>query len=615
MIDGFALCQMIIDDKGEPIDFIYLKINDAFEHLTGLKKENIVGKKVSEAIPGTIEANPEILDIYGRVAQTCKPERFELFFKPLSVWFDIAVFCPMKGYFVAVFENITEHKKAEEELREKEIRYQIVADFAYDWEYWVAPDGKLLYVSPSCERITGYPSIDFINDPQLLEKIIHPEDSYIVNHLKEINFEKVHKESFRIVARNGEERWIEHHCQPVFDREGEFLGRRACNREITDRKQAESELLEQKLRAERYLNIAGNILLALDVKGKINLLNKRGYEILGYKAGELDGKDWIDTCLPEEIRKEVRAVFESWIQGKENAPENYVNTILTKFGEKRIISWHNSKVRDEKGEIIGTLSSGEDITERRKAEENLEEYQKNLEKLVEERTKQLRASERLAAIGATAGMVGHDIRNPLQAITGDLFLIEQEINTKSNCKSQEIAESVAAINENILYINKIVSDLQDYTRTMKPTLTIINLRNLITSTLEGRKMPEEVHLEINVEGDRTIKTDVTFIKRIMGNLVSNAVQAMPQGGKLTVKAYQEKDKAVITVEDTGLGIEEKDRPHLFKPLFTTKAKGQGLGLAVVKRFVESLDGTVTFESKVGKGTKFIVELPFEADSN
>jgi PAS domain S-box-containing protein len=116
MINGYAYCKMIFDEKDEPSDFIYLEINDAFERLTGLKREAVVGRKVSEAIPGTKESNPEIFKIYGRVARTGKPESFEVFFKPLSLWLNISVYGPKKDHFVAIFENISNRKELEREL-------------------------------------------------------------------------------------------------------------------------------------------------------------------------------------------------------------------------------------------------------------------------------------------------------------------------------------------------------------------------------------------------------------------------------------------------------------------------------------------------------------------
>jgi PAS domain S-box-containing protein len=116
MINGYAYCRMIFDEKDKPADFMYLEINDAFEKLTGLKREAVVGRKVSEAIPGTKEANPEIFEIYGRVARSGTPETFEVFFKPLNIWLNISVYKPKKEHFVAVFENITKRKELEQEL-------------------------------------------------------------------------------------------------------------------------------------------------------------------------------------------------------------------------------------------------------------------------------------------------------------------------------------------------------------------------------------------------------------------------------------------------------------------------------------------------------------------
>lgn len=116
MPDGFAFCQMIFDQNGIPADFVYLEINHAFECLTGLRKEGVVGKKVTQAIPSIKEANPELFEIYGRVSLTGSPERFEIFFKPLGIWLDITVYCPKMGYFATVFENITKRKQMEENL-------------------------------------------------------------------------------------------------------------------------------------------------------------------------------------------------------------------------------------------------------------------------------------------------------------------------------------------------------------------------------------------------------------------------------------------------------------------------------------------------------------------
>ena len=166
------------------------------------------------------------------------------------------------------------------------------------------------------------------------------------------------------------------------------------------------------------------------------------------------------------------------------------------------------------------------------------------------------------------------------------------------------------IEKNIDYINKIVSDLQDYAKTINPVTQETNLEALCKELLQGKDVPKNIKASCNVESTaKTIMVDSTLLKRILGNLVSNAVQAMPNGGELTLMAHQEANEVIISVKDTGIGIPDKVKPKLFTPLFTTKSKGQGLGLAVVKRMVEALNGTVTFESIEGNGTTFIVRLP------
>ena len=223
----------------------------------------------------------------------------------------------------------------------------------------------------------------------------------------------------------------------------------------------------------------------------------------------------------------------------------------------------------------------------------------------------MKTAERLAAIGATAGMVGHDIRNPLQAITSDVYLAKTELaSIPESDEKNNALDSLQEIEKNVDYINKIVSDLQDYTRTLKPVARETDLQKLMDELLAKNGIPENIKVQVKVQKEAgIIMADPDILKRIFGNLVINAVQAMPKGGKLTIHAYKEANDSIITVEDTGVGIPEEAKDKLFTPLFTTKSKGQGFGLAVVKRMTEALGGTVTFESQIGKGTKFIIRFP------
>ena len=241
-------------------------------------------------------------------------------------------------------------------------------------------------------------------------------------------------------------------------------------------------------------------------------------------------------------------------------------------------------------EIVEIFESNVDITERKNA-------------------------ERLAAIGATAGMVGHDIRNPLQTISGEVYLAKSALKNlpDSECKAS-VKESLDIIEEQTTYVNKIVQDLQDYAKPLQPVIKEINLRNVCSELVLKANIPKNIDVSCQVEKDVKLSSDPDILKRIMINLVTNAVQAMPKGGKLAMKARMDEDFTVLIVEDTGVGIHKEVSSKLFTPLFTTKAKGQGFGLAVVRRMTEALGGTVTFESEVGQGTTFFVRLPSKQNS-
>ena len=185
---------------------------------------------------------------------------------------------------VEYVRNVSDRVAIEQALRKSEQRYRMVADFTYDWEYWIAPDGNYIYVSPSCERITGYPADAFLEDAGLLSKIIHKADRRrVINHFsKSLKSHDIESIEFRIMTRGGKERWISHICQPVYGDVGQHLGRRGSNRDITQRKQAEQALqqahnaLEKRVK-ERTVALR-NAAEELKIREKELLTHKRELE-------------------------------------------------------------------------------------------------------------------------------------------------------------------------------------------------------------------------------------------------------------------------------------------------------------------------------------------------
>jgi PAS domain S-box-containing protein len=206
----------------------------------------------------------------------------------------------------------------------------------------------------------------------------------------------------------------------------------SLEKEVDNRKQAERELQEERDRAQRYLEIAGVILVVLKSDQTVELINRKGCDVLGYDPVEIVGRNWFDSFVPEKDQERTRAGFIQLISGNIDPIEYFENPVLTKNREERIISWHNTVLRDQMGNIVATLSSGEDITERKRVEEELRKahvelasFSRDLAKIVLQRTEELREknnqlieAERIAALGKIANRIAHELRNPLTVIGG-----------------------------------------------------------------------------------------------------------------------------------------------------------------------------------------------------
>jgi PAS domain S-box-containing protein len=328
----------------------------------------------------------------------------------------------------------------------------------------------------------------------------------------------------------------------------------------------------------------------IDNLGRVLFANSQALEILGYTMDELSNDfDANRFVAPEDVERSIENM-KKMFAGHMRQSNEY--TFMRKDGKRIPVLLTSSPVVID-GKVIGARGIAVDLTAQKEMERKLKE------------------NERLAAIGATAGMVGHDIRNPLQSIAGDLYLIDSDVaSLPSEEIKKSLQESVASIQVNLLYVDKIITDLQDFAKTQKPNMEAVNFEKILEEVMVLVSIPNELKVVIDLEkGFPTFVSDHSMVKRILFNLVNNAVQAMPNGGTLTIKAKISNNKVAMYVEDTGNGIPEDIRPKLFSPMVTTKSKGQGFGLAVVKRLVETLDGTVTFECQLGKGTKFTVCLP------
>jgi PAS domain S-box-containing protein len=493
----YCLIEPIFDQNDKAVDLRYLEINSTVETTFGKKRQDIVGKTRNELFGNPQAKEDIIIETYGNIVKTGKPAHFQSLDSTLGRYYD--TYAWKVDYRIAVIStDITEHKKANEELN-----YQAAI-------------------------------IDIVNDA----------------------------------------------------------------------------------------------VVATDEKFIITLWNNCAEKIYGWTAQEVIGKPANDLLKTEFLTQNALWTFQQLLQNG-FVHQEVIHT--KKDGKKIVVDAMLSAIRDSNGKITQAVAVFRDITERKHAEEalkqrteqleksqkklkenakQLEAYANQMEQLAEQRAKQLQDKERLATIGETAGMVGHDIRNPLQAIVNELYLAKDALaSVPSTAEKQEMGGSLSFIQEQVDYVNKIVADLQDYARDTKPTLSQVNIEELVNTTFSVLTVPKNVEVKCNIDTDLEITTDSAYLRRILTNLSNNAIQAMPEGGKITITATQYDDYVELTVSDTGIGIPDEVKDKLFKPLFTTKARGQGFGLAVVKKFVEQLDGHITFDSTPGSGTSFFIRLP------
>ncbi len=263
-------------------------------------------------------------------------------------------------------QEVAERVRAEQALRESEESFRTIADFTHDWEYWTTPDGHFIYISPSCERVTGYSADEFQKDPHLLQAIVHPDDcDTVVRHLhQESNSRAAMSAEFRIIARDGQERWIDHVCQPVYSADGRWLGQRASNREITDRKRVEETLR----RYERIVSATPDLMALLDKNCVYQAVNdtylkafgKGRDEIIGHCVADLLGQEVFETLLKNHLERCLQGIatqYQAWLEFPRRG--------------RRFMSVTYYPYFDVHGDVSGIVVSSRDITDLKRTEEAL----------------------------------------------------------------------------------------------------------------------------------------------------------------------------------------------------------------------------------------------------
>ncbi len=590
----------------------------------GLSEQNMIGHRDEDFIPAKV--TDSYLPFLKLAAETGKPQTTEFTVaenkNAHTVVVDYVPIPDRRGevnQILGVIQDITERKKLE--LEREQLLKKLEAEHArLKAVVEQMPCGVIIAESPSGRLTMGNLQVEkiwrrsFIQSNKIAEytayhgfhpdgRIYRAEEWPLARSVRK--GEVVLSEEIRFLRGDNTFGVMRVNSTPIRNSEGHIEGGVAIFFDATELKQIEEELQLSEKRFRIALKDSPISAATLDRDLRYTWIYNPQ---LGYRSEEMLGKRPDELILSKDDA-------EAWI--------DFYNGVLTSGLSQRAelsgqtargtlhVDMYAEPLRNDWGKITGIVSSATDITYFKRAEEELRAYAESLEVIVEERTKQLRDSERLAAIGQTAAMVGHDIRNPLQSITGAVYLAKEELSSIPESEEKKsIGELLETIDEQTQYINKIVADLQSFAGPIILQTQEVDLCQLIRATLSTIPIHKNIKVSITVaENFPRLRVDHALMRRVFTNLFTNAVQAMPEKGELTIKAVEKEESAFISVEDTGIGIAEEAKPKIFQPLFTTKAKGQGFGLAVCKRVVEAHGGTIAFDSQLGKGSIFTVRLP------
>ena len=514
----------------------------------------------------------------------------------------------------ATLSNALERKRAERALRENEEKMRTLVISSSDAIISLDTQRRLTMCNPAFLSQFGYTEDEVMGKSITL---IHPSEEA---------FRRFGDEVYPIVREKGTWRgeWTYQSksgstfimetvlsAQKLTD--GSIIGYTAVMRDLTERKLVEETLLEERDVAQKYLDTAGALIMVLDAKGRITLINEMGCKILGYDEQTLIGRNFVDNHVPRRIRDEIREKFQSlWRAQVEEV--DYENPIINREGQERIILWRNRLLYDDAGEYKGMISSGVDITERKRAEEE----KNSLEA-------QLRQAQKMEALGTLAGGIAHDFNNILAAMMGytelALYNVPEDMPIKNHLE-QVLKSGVRAKN--------LIQQILSFSRRAEPEKKPVQIASAVIESVKLLRatLPTMIEIVQEVEaGPHTVLADPTQINQLLMNLGTNAAHAMRErGGVLKIRlekimldaksaashvGLNPGPYAKITVSDTGEGMDKDKVERIFEPFFTTKdtGEGTGMGLSVVHGIVKAHGGEITVQSEPGKGAEFCVYLP------
>lgn len=629
-------------------------VNPAFTRASGYTLDEVLGQN-----PRILQSGLTPPDTYKNLWETLTAGQtwhgeFVNRHKDGSVYWESTLIAPIRNadgqitHYVAVKQDVTDRISLEQSLRQSEQQYRILADFTYDWEYWLSPDRTFVHNSPSVERITGYTREEFFAKPQLLLEIVHPEDRPLVEkHLADENIGNAEDTlEFRIHRKDGTEHWLSHACAPVRLTDGTYAGRRAANRDITERKRLEeSERRFSQLLAS--LNeVTTQISLAPTFDEMCRLAVKLGHERLGFdrlglwfidphNPGYMVGSYGIDESgnvrderhvrlphSPAEVNQQLMA-DRKFIYHKSNVPVYNEkmeqigigdqagvglwdgNTVIGFLYADNFLNHVSIDVRHRELLMLYGQSIGHQGTITRAAE-NLKNLNATLEARVSERTRQLQ--ETINELESFSYTVSHNLRSPLRAIHAYTRILAAESNLQQDAGT---ASLFGKIQNNTLNMGQMMDELLAY---IKLGRRIIQKTSIKTHSLaldlvqDARSQGVRPQTQFIIHPLPDSHGDPALLRQVFYNLIGNALKFSRQCAEPRIEIGSqvgERGESIFFVRDNGAGFDMRYADKLFGAFqrlhHEDEFEGIGMGLAVARRIILLHGGRIWAEGQPGQG--------------
>lgn len=496
-------------------------------------------------------------------------------------------------------------RQAEQALRETEQKLRLMANNMKEMVLAYDMDRRLIFANPAVETLTGYRIADLEKDRFV--NWIHPDDQARMLGYWDAIFQGsgFEDEEYRLITRGGRTKWVSATWGPIRDDAGRQIGVQGSERDITERRLADEALRESERRFRGLLEDVQLSAAILDMHGNFVFVNDCMLAITGWTRDEMRGRHATEF-LPPDQHERIDKLMESL--AKTGGPAHWFSEMpfLTKDGKRRWLQVNSAALRDSEGKVETVALLGADVTEHRALEEQYLQAQK------------------LESVGRLAGGIAHDFNNLLTVINGYSDIVVSGLSAEDPLRGH--AEEVRHAGERAAALTQ---QLLAFSRKQAAQRQPLDLNALISESKDmlRRLLGEDIRLETALAPELDlIVADSGQIHQVLMNLLVNARDAMPDGGELLVEtshveigesAGNDPRKispgpyVLLTVTDTGSGIDEETQRHIFEPFFTTKplGKGTGLGLSTVYGIVKQSQGWIEITSELGRGTAFRIYLP------